>query len=184
MGYIDLMIIHSPKPWNDFLGKDRYFEGNLEAWRALEEAYKSGKIRAIGVSNFEAEDLKNILDNGEVAPVVDQILAHIGNIPNGVIDFSKKHHVLVEAYSPFRHGDIFKNGAIKDIADSCKVSIAQLAVRYLLQLGLLPLPKASSEAHMKNNADVDFTISDKDMAKLNCLGKLPYSDENKAFPVY
>lgn len=184
LGYIDLMIIHSPKPWNDFLGKNRYFEGNLEAWHALEEAYQSGKVRAIGVSNFEDEDLKNILDNGEITPMVNQILAHIGNIPTEVIDFSKKYHILVEAYSPFGHGDMFKNEAIKDIANNYKVSTAQLSVRYLLQLGLLPLPKASSEIHMKNNADVGFSINDVDMEKLNGLAKITYSDENKIFPVY
>lgn len=184
LGYIDLMIIHSPKPWNDFLGKNRYFEGNLEAWHALEEAYQSGKVRAIGVSNFEVEDLKNILGNGEIAPMVNQILAHIGNIPIEVIDFAEKHHILIEAYSPFGHGDMFKNEAIKDIANNYKVSTAQLAVRYLLQLGLLPLPKASSEIHMKNNADVGFSINDVDMKKLNGLAKMAYSKENKIFPVY
>lgn len=184
LGYIDLMIIHSPKPWNDFLGKNRYFEGNLEAWRALEEAYKSEKIRSIGVSNFEIEDLQNILENGKVTPMVNQILAHIGNIPTRVIDFSKHQNILIEAYSPFGHGDMFKDEAIKDIANNYKVSVAQLAIQYLLQLGLLPLPKASSETHMKNNVDVGFFINDVDMKKINELAKVTYSDENKIFPVY
>ncbi len=128
LDYIDLMIIHSPKPWNDFLGKDHYFKGNLQAWHALEEAYKSGKIRAIGVSNFEVEDLQNIIENGEIPPMIDQVLAHIGNIPTQVIDFAKEHRILIEAYSPFGHGDMFKNKAIKEIADKYSVSVAQLAV--------------------------------------------------------
>ena len=75
--YIDLMIIHSPKPWAKFLEKEPYFEGNREAWRALEEAYKAGKLRSIGVSNFQKADLDNILDSCTVNPMVNQILAHI-----------------------------------------------------------------------------------------------------------
>ena len=73
---IDLMIIHSPQPWDVFNGEDRFFEGNLAAWKALEEAYEAGKIRAIGVSNFEQQDLQNLIDNGKVKPMVNQILAH------------------------------------------------------------------------------------------------------------
>ncbi|EKF51161.1 aldo/keto reductase [Lactococcus garvieae] len=181
---IDLMIIHSPKPWNDFLGKERYFEGNLAAWKALEEAYEEGKLKAIGVSNFETIDLENLINHGKIPPMVNQVLAHIGNIPSEVIEYSKKHDVLVEAYSPFGHGDMFKHEALKEIADKYGVSVAQLAVRYLLQLGLLPLPKASSLDHVRNNADVDFIIGDSDIKRLDNFTKIEYSKENKVFPVY
>ena len=78
LDHIDLMLIHSPQPWSEFRGGDHYHEGNLEAWRALEEAYRAGKLRAIGVSNFERADLENLLDNGSVRPMVNQILAHVG----------------------------------------------------------------------------------------------------------
>jgi diketogulonate reductase-like aldo/keto reductase len=81
LDYIDMMIIHSPQPWRRFGGDDRYFEGNREAWRALEEAYDAGKLRAIGLSNFEREDIDNILDACTVKPMVNQILAHISNTP-------------------------------------------------------------------------------------------------------
>lgn len=70
LDHIDLMIIHSPNPWQDFHGEDRYFEGNLAAWRALAEAYEAGKLRAIGVSNFQKEDIDNLLDNATVKPMV------------------------------------------------------------------------------------------------------------------
>ncbi|MFX6819291.1 aldo/keto reductase, partial [Acinetobacter baumannii] len=79
--HIDLLLIHSPQPWAEFREGEHFFEGNLEAWRALEEAYAAGKVRAIGVSNFEAADLDNLLDNGNVAPMVNQVLAHVGNTP-------------------------------------------------------------------------------------------------------
>ena len=77
LDYIDLLIIHSPQPWGDFGGDERYFEGNLAAWRAMEEAYNAGKLRAIGVSNFKKPDLQNLLDNATVKPMLNQVLAHV-----------------------------------------------------------------------------------------------------------
>lgn len=184
LGYIDLMIIHSPKPWAKFGEDEHYFAGNLEAWKALEEAHKAGKIRAIGVSNFEQVDLRNIIDNSETLPAVDQVLAHIGNTPFELIDYARRHNILVEAYSPFGHGDMLHNGEVQRIAERNHVSVTQLAVRYLLQLGLLPLPKASSIEHMRQNADVDFVIGDEDMTQLRNITKQQYSDANRRFPVY
>ncbi|MDU5510001.1 aldo/keto reductase [Enterococcus gilvus] len=163
---IDLMIIHSPKPWAEFHGEEHYFEGNLAAWRALEEAYQAGKLRAIGVSNFEIVDLENLLKHSKIKPAVNQVLAHIGQTPFDVIEFSQKQEILVEAYSPIAHGAMLKSKTITVLADKYKVSIPQLAIRYCLQLGLLPLPKTENPAHMKNNAEVDFEISDEDMEKL------------------
>src|SRR3954464_12134442 len=76
LDYIDLMIIHSPKPWAKFLESEPYFEGNREAWRALEEAHKAGKLHAIGLSNFQKTDIDNIVGSCSVKPMVNQILAH------------------------------------------------------------------------------------------------------------
>lgn len=98
LDHIDMMIIHSPQPWTDFREDEHFFEGNLEAWRALEEAHKAGKLRAIGVSNFEQVDLDNILDNGSIKPVVNQILAHVGNTPFDLIHYTESKGILVEAY--------------------------------------------------------------------------------------
>ncbi|MBO1308733.1 aldo/keto reductase [Enterococcus sp. 669A] len=182
--YIDMMIIHSPKPWAEFQNEDdHFFEGNLEAWRALEEAYEAGKLRAIGVSNFEQVDLENLLTNAKVKPMVNQILAHIGHTPLDVIEFSQKNDILVEAYSPIAHGAIISNKDITTLADKYGVSIPQLAIRYCLQLDLLPLPKTENIDHMKNNADVDFTISDEDMETLKNIGRVDYGEHAK-FPVF
>jgi diketogulonate reductase-like aldo/keto reductase len=93
------MIIHSPPPWAEFGGADRHFEGNREAWRAMEAAYEAGKLRAIGVSNFERADLDNLLDGASVKPMVNQILAHVSNTPFELIDYSRGKGLLVEAYS-------------------------------------------------------------------------------------
>jgi diketogulonate reductase-like aldo/keto reductase len=156
--YIDLMIIHSPKPWAKFLESEPYFEGNREAWRALEDVYKAGKLRSIGLSNFEKADIDNIIASCTVKPMVNQILAHIGNTPKELIQYSKEKGVLVEAYSPFGHGELFKNEEVTAIAEKYGVSVSQLAIRYCLQLDLLPLPKTANLQHMKTNAEVDFVI--------------------------
>ncbi len=95
--YIDMMIIHSPKPWAEYGKEDRHFEGNGEAWRALEDAYKAGKLRAIGVSNFQIVDIEKILENCTVKPMVNQILTHISNTPKELIAYCQQKEILVEA---------------------------------------------------------------------------------------
>ncbi|MCB9266330.1 MAG: aldo/keto reductase [Lewinellaceae bacterium] len=182
--YIDLMIIHSPKPWAKFGGDDRYFEGNREAWRALEEAHKAGKLRAIGLSNFQKEDIDNILESCSVKPMVNQILAHISNTPKELIQYCKDNGLLVEAYSPIGHGELLKNQKVAEMAEKYNVSIPQLGIRYDLQLGLLPLPKTANPAHMKANAAVDFEISEEDMESLKNMEPIKDYGEASKFPVY
>lgn len=164
--YIDLMIIHSPQPWAEFGGENRYYEGNREAWRALEEAHESGKLRAIGVSNFQKEDIDNILDVCKIKPMVNQILVHISKTPLELIEYSRKNDLLVEAYSPIAHGKLLKNRDVKKMAEKYNVSVAQLSIRYILQLGLLPLPKSTNPRHIKANTEVDFVITKEDMGLL------------------
>lgn len=182
--YIDLMIIHSPKPWMEFHKDDHFFEGNREAWRALEEAYKAGKLRAIGVSNFEKADLDNILESCTTKPMVNQILAHISNTPKELIKYSQDKGILVEAYSPVAHGELMKNQEVKRIAEKYAVSVPQLGIRYVLQLDLLPLPKTANPEHMKNNADVNFVISDEDMEVLKNMEQIKDYGNASMFPVY
>ena len=170
--YIDLVIIHSPQPWDVFGGENRYEKENLAAWKALEEFQQAGKIRAIGLSNFQQSDVQNILDNGSVKPAVNQILAHITNVPAELIKFCQDNDILVEAYSPIGHGELFKNESVKEMAKKYSVSIPQLAIRFDYQLGLLPLPKTANPEHMKSNADVDFEISEDDMQTLLSLKKI------------
>jgi diketogulonate reductase-like aldo/keto reductase len=184
LDYIDLIIIHSPKPWEDFHGDDDYAEGNLAAWKALEEAYEAGKLKAIGVSNFEKADLDNLIENGTVKPMVNQILAHISNTPFELIDYCQDKGIVVEAYSPMGHGELMKNEAVAKMAESYGVSIPQLAIRYCLQLGLVPLPKTQTPSHMESNAAVDFVISDEDMETLKSAEKIKDYGEFSIFPVY
>lgn len=182
--YVDMMIIHSPQPWKEFRGEDRYFEGNREAWRALEDAYKEGKIRAIGLSNFQKEDIDNILESCTVKPMVNQILVHISNTPLELIHYTQEQGILVEAYSPIAHGELMKNEKVVELADKYNVTVPQLSIRYTLQLGLLPLPKTANPDHMKNNADVDFSISKEDMEFLKTIDTIKDYGEASGMPVF
>ena len=182
--YYDLIIIHSPQPWTEFREGEHFFEGNLEAWRALEEAQQAGRTRSIGVSNFEAIDLDNILEHGSVRPVVNQILAHIGNTPFELIDYSQAKGILVEAYSPVAHGSLLGHADLGAMAQHYGVTVPQLCIRYCLQLGLLPLPKTVSPAHMRANAEVDFEISTADMETLKRIERIRDYGEASHFPVF
>lgn len=182
IGYIDLMLIHAPQPWDDFRGGD-FAEGNRQAWRALEEAHKAGKIRAIGVSNFLQSDLENILEHGTVTPQVNQVLVHAGNTPSQLITFCQSKGILVEAYSPIAHGEILGNAQVQAMAQKYSVSVPQLCIRYTLQLGTVSLPKTANPDHMRSNAQVDFEISEADMDVLKELHDQDYG-EHSAFPVY
>lgn len=184
LNHVDLMLIHSPQPWAEFREGEPFYEGNLEAWRALEEAYQAGKLRAIGVSNFEAPDLDNLFEHGSVAPMVNQILAHVGNTPFDLIEYSRSKGLLVEAYSPVAHGAALKNAQLAELAGKYAVGVAQLCIRYCLQLGLLPLPKSSSAEHIRDNAAIDFVISDEDMTVLRETGDRTDYGEASVFPVF
>ena len=184
LDYIDMMIIHSPQPWAEFRIEKRYFKENKEVWRALEDAYTAGKIKAIGVSNFLQDDLENILADCKIKPMVNQILLHISNTNTELIDFFNKNGILVEAYSPIAHGEALKNDAITAMAKKYGVSTAQLCIRYVIQLGTVALPKTGNPVHMKDNANVDFEISDEDMKALKEMEHIDNYGEFNVFPVF
>ncbi len=185
LDYLDMMIIHSPQPWIEVnQSENRYKEGNRQAWRALEEAYNEGKLKAIGVSNFQIGDLESLMETAKVKPMVNQVLCHISNTPLELIEFCKKSNIAVEAYSPIAHGEILKQPEIKAIADKYKVSVSQLCIRYTLQLGAISLPKTANPEHMKTNAEVDFTINAEDMEALKHFKKIESYGASSGFPVY
>ncbi len=185
LDYLDMMIIHSPQPWDKVnQSEDRYVEGNRAAWRALEDAYKAGKLRAIGVSNFLQEDIESLWEAAEIKPMVNQVLCHIANSPLALIDTCQKKGMVMEAYSPVAHGEAMKNKAIADMAAKYGVTIPQLCIRFDIQLGMVVLPKTTNPEHMKANAAVDFVIADEDMEVLKHLEKIKDYGEHSFFPVF
>lgn len=162
-----MLLIHSPQPWIEVnRTNDRHFEGNLENWRAMEEALKAGKVRAIGVSNFLQEDVANIVNNGTIKPAVNQIEVHIGKVPMDLMKYCENLEIQIEAYSPLSHGRLLKDKKINEYAKKYNVSSAQLMLAFDLQLGCVVLPKSDNVAEMKENLNIDFKISDDDMIKL------------------
>ena len=184
LDYLDQMIIHAPQPWSEFRDTKRYFAENKAVWRALEDAQAAGKVRVIGVSNFLQDDLENLLSDCRVKPMVNQILLHISNTDQDLLNFCKEQHIQVEAYSPIAHGEALKNPVITQMAKKYGVSAAQLCVRYVLQLGTVALPKTADPQHMAENAAVDFVLMPEDMAALMQMEHIADYGEFSFFPVF
>jgi diketogulonate reductase-like aldo/keto reductase len=163
--YVDLYLIHAPWPWGD-RGSD-YTDQNVAVWREMEKIYKSGRTKAVGVSNFNVHDLTAVLNNGTVVPAVNQIQWFIGSTKDDVTSFCKEKGVLVEAYSPLATGRLLENEDLQNIAEKYGKTVAQVSIRYCLQRDTLPLPKSTHEEYIQQNADVDFEISPEDMATLD-----------------
>ncbi|AVL00709.1 aldo/keto reductase [Pediococcus inopinatus] len=163
--YVDLYLVHAPWPWSQ-VGKDCDKE-NVEVWRAMQDIYASGRVKAIGVSNFNVHDLKNVLADAKVKPMVNQIQYYVGYTEPKITSFAKENGILVEAYSPLATGGLLKNDQMLTLAKKYDVEVAQLALRFCLQNGILPLPKAVGQSHIEDNAKLDFEISEEDMKTLN-----------------
>ncbi|MCF7930130.1 MAG: aldo/keto reductase [Acholeplasmataceae bacterium] len=171
IGYLDLYLIHAPWPWNE-IGKDCR-EGNVLAYKAMEKVYKEGKVRAIGVSNFNTKDLDNILEHCEVVPHANQIGYFIGHNEKETDEYCKAKNILVEAYSPLAIGHLLKNNDIQDMAKKYQVTPAQICIRYCIQKGTAPLPKSTHESRIIENAAVDFEIDHQDMVYLDSINDDP-----------
>ena len=169
LDYVDLVLIHCPQPWNEYGSPNRYFKENIEVWKALEEAYLQGKVKAIGVSNFLKEDLENIINHCQIKPMINQVLCHIGHTPLELIKYCKEHEIIFESYSPMGHAKILDNEEINLMAEKYHVSVAQLCIKYTLQLETISIPKAQSLSHIIENTKLDFEISKSDMDKLISL---------------
>ena len=178
--YIDLMIIHSPQPWAVFRGPNKYYKENIEVYKALEDAYNEGKLKAIGVSNFLTTDLENILNNCKIVPTVNQVYAHINSTPFELKKYCEDRNILIEAYSPIAHGRAKFSNSINDMANKYHVSYAQLCIKYCLDLGMIVLPKTTNIEHLKNNLELDFEISKEDLNTLiNMKDDIDYEQAKK-----
>lgn len=167
LDYLDLYLIHWPIAK---ASKNNWQEANTESWRALEELYSQGKIKAIGVSNFLPHHLEPLLENTKIKPMVNQIEFHPGMLQEETVEFCKKHHILVEAWAPFSNGQILTHPVLKEIADKYKKSVAQLSLRWIIQKGIVPLPKSVTPERIKSNLEVfDFEISEQDVDRIDKL---------------
>lgn len=167
--YIDLFLIHWPNP-KALRENDAWKAGNAGAWKAMEEAYKAGKVRAIGVSNFMIHHLEALFETAEIKPQVNQILLAPGCAQEEVVAFCREHDMVVEAYSPLGTGNIFGHKEVEAIANRYGKSVAQVALRWSLQKGFLPLPKSVTPKNIEANLEIfDFELSQADMEKLDKL---------------
>lgn len=165
--YIDLYLIHAPWPWA-FIGVDNT-QGNIDSWKAMIELHQQGKIKSIGVSNFEIKDLQAIIDATSFIPHVNQIPFWIGRPQTELRAFCATQHILVEAYSPLATGRIFKLDVLHTLAEKYKVTPAQIAIRYTLDMGTLPLPKSTNQNRIIENVQLDFTLTKDDLSLLSSI---------------
>ncbi|MDE6441629.1 MAG: aldo/keto reductase, partial [Clostridia bacterium] len=152
--YIDLMLIHAPMPWDEICYRKprpahRYEKENVAVWKVMEKYLESGKLRAIGLSNFEIHDILNIIENTSVKPAVNQVRCYVGHTPRKAINFAREQGILIQAYSPNATGRLLSNETATRLAEKYKVTVPQLAIRYDLQLGTHPLPKTANVLHME-----------------------------------
>lgn len=168
MDYLDLYLIHWPAIQTQF--PDSWKKINYDTWRAMEQLYKAGKIRAIGVSNFMPHHLEPLLDRCDVVPAINQIEVHPGYQQVEAVAYCKQKGILVEAWSPLGRGDALANPTIKAIAEKLKKTPAQICLRWVLDKGLLPLVKSVTPARILQNVDVfDFQLTAEDTAAIDAL---------------
>ncbi|MCG8397164.1 aldo/keto reductase [Bacillus atrophaeus] len=161
LDYLDLYLIHWP-------GKDKY----KDTWRALEKLYKDGKVRAIGVSNFQVHHLEELLKDAEIKPMVNQVEFHPCLTQVELREYCKKQGIQVEAWSPLMQGQLLDNEVLKQIAENHKKSVAQVILRWDLQQDVITIPKSIKEHRIIENADIfDFELSQEDIEKINALNK-------------
>lgn len=165
--YIDLYLIHAPWPWKE-VGKD-CTAGNIDAWKAMIEIYKSGKIKAIGVSNFHPQDIEAIVKTTGVWPSVNQIRYFIGNTQPLISEYCEKNSILIEAYSPLATGELLENELLQSMAKSYHKTVAQICLRYCLEKNTLPIPKSTHPQRIEANIDLDFEMTKEDVMKLDQL---------------
>jgi len=179
LDYLDMYLIHWPNP----IGfRDHWQEANAGTWKAFEELYEAGRIRAIGISNFMPHHMEALLQTAKVVPMVNQVRLCPGETQAPTAAFCKEHNILLEAYSPLGTGAIFQVPQMQEFAARYGKTIAQICVRWSLQMGYLPLPKSVTAARIQENAQVfDFELSDEDVQTIadmkDCCG--PSSDPDR-----
>ena len=167
LDYLDLYLIHWPNPK---AVRDHWAELNAESWRAMEDQYKAGKLRAIGVSNFRREHMDELLKTASVRPAVNQIYLNPSDMQEEVVSYNNELDILSEAYSPLGTGGLIGNKTVGEVAEHYGKTPAQVLLRWSLQHQFAPLPKSVHTDRIKENVDIfDFVIDEEDMKNLDGL---------------
>ena len=160
--YVDLYLIHWPNTPN--------MKTTIDTWKALEKLYKEKKVRAIGVCNFEIHHFEELLPEAEIIPMIDQIELHPLNQQLKSRAYCNEKGIIVESWSPLMQGNL-ENDVIEKIGKVHGKTVAQVILKWHLQSGLLPLPKSVTPSRIKENKDLDFTLSTEEMNTINALNK-------------
>ena len=173
MDYLDLYLIHWPNP---IKSRDNWQQANAGTWKAFEKLYESGRIRSIGISNFMPHHIDALLETARIKPMVNQIKLCPGETQEPVVDYCRKQDILLEAYSPLGTGEIFDVPDMKKLSEKYNKSIAQIALKWSLQMGFLPLPKSVTPSRIRENIELfDFELSQEDLKMIagleDCCGK-------------
>lgn len=164
--YLDLYLIHWPVPLKN---RDNWKEANQGSWKAIEELYQEGRIKAIGVSNFLEHHIDSLLETATIAPMVDQLELHPQYVQRDAVNYCKDHRMIVEAWSPLIKGQL-GDPLLTELALKYGRSPAQLVLRWSIQHGFLPLPKSTSRARMLENMNIfDFEITPEDVETMKTL---------------
>jgi 2,5-diketo-D-gluconate reductase A len=163
--YVDLFLIHWPLP-------ARYDGDFVSTWRALEEFYRDGRARSIGVSNFQPHHLRRLHTEGEITPAVDQIEVNPYLTQDGVRQFCADHEIVIEAWSPLGRGKVLTDPTVDDIARRLGKTPAQVVLRWHIERGDVVFPKSVTPARIKENIDVfDFELTGEDVAAIAALNR-------------
>lgn len=166
--YLDIYLIHWPNPVA--LRDIGYEEHNADSWRAMEELYDSGRIRAIGVSNFQVHHLGVLMRHAKIQPMINQICLHPGRLQRDIVDFCRSNEIALQAYCPLGAGKLFGNEYIKSLAHKYGSTEGQISLRWHIQNGFVPLPRTVHKERMEENIDVfNFELTEEEMEKLSSL---------------
>ncbi len=175
-GYVDVYMIHWPRPNLELEG---WRELDLETWRAMEHLYSQGKIRALGLSNFLPYHAENILSRCEIMPSIAQLEFHPGHLQFPALEYYRQKGIQVQAWSPIGRGRVLDDILIRELAGKYHVTPAQICIRFCIQEGVMPLPKASSPERMRENLDcVNFVIDEEDISRIENMPPLGWSGEH------
>lgn len=176
LDYLDLYLIHWPANERNY--GSGWKNANAEVWRALEDLQSEGLVKSIGVSNFWPEHLEPLLETAKVKPAINQIEFHPGYWQAEVLKYSQDQGITVESWSPFARGKIFGNEVLERIAATHQKTVSQVALRWIVQHGVIAIPKSTTLERIKENLEVfDFELSEEEMLLINGIPQMGFSGE-------